>query len=715
MATATHVGPILVSGLGIQGPATTGAALPDTLLLTNNFGTGYITGCGPSPGVNGEIIFQTDTSNGANPQRVLALEGNGWGIFYGDLSIAAGQLRLGLRSRGGWDSGTTNINSDGASLFLNATTAAGGSIFLNWDQGTGGVLFGDGFGNQVGHIDESGNLIFAGSLQVGGGITGPVQINGDLTINGDLEAERGDYTSLFVNGSQVLTSAELPPAGIPYPPPGVGVSTGTAWAASINPADLPRLSTPNTFTAAQTINGAITVAGGANLNGGVAASIYYLTTTTPSSTWNSDSVSTFIDSGGTGRLLLNYNHNPGGIGFGNDGAGTPVVSFDPWGDATFKGAITAGSGHILIGDRTGGNQVGPCNINASIGDLFLNAAAGAGKVYFNWDQGTGGVIFGNGATAQVGSIDNTGNATFNGTISACNGNISLSYPGSARVAASTGNILLDAGGANAILFNYFTGTGGVVFCDGASNSVGNVDAAGNARFHGVVTAVGPYNYQQGCSVLAYDTVPNVVQLIGRSNNAATGSPASIHLIGINADTGRNWTYIDCKDDGTGNASTTVNGAFAVTGPKSFKIPHPLDETKDLYHSCLEGPENGVYYRGEVATKKGKAEVKLPDYFEALTFDEDRSILLTQICESGDEQYAMLMATRVIGGRFQILSSVPSVKIVWEVKAVRRIGVDRLAVVRDRFVHPKKEAAHESERSREEGSRTRSRTSSTHRA
>ena len=41
-------------------------------------------------------------------------------------------------------------------------------------------------------------------------------------------------------------------------------------------------------------------------------------------------------------------------------------------------------------------------------------------------------------------------------------------------------------------------------------------------------------------------------------------------------------------------------------------------------------------------------MKLPDYFEALTFDEDRSVLLTQICESGDEQYAMLMATRVIG-------------------------------------------------------------------
>ena len=329
MATATHVGPILVSGLGIQGPATTQTALPSTLLLVNNAGTGYITGCGPSPGVNGEILFQTDTSNGANPQRVLALEGDGDGIFYNNLTVQG---------------------------ILTALTK----------------------------LD----------------VDGDAQFNANVGVTGALEAQRGDYTSLFVQGSRVLTEAELPPDAIPYPPPGVSVSTGTAWSPSINPADLPRLSTPNTFTAAQTINGAITVAGGANLNGGVASGIYYLNSITPSATWNSDGGTTFIDCGGTGRLLLNYNHNPGGVGFGNNGAGGPVVMFDPAGNAVFNGTVTAANGHALID---------------SVGDIYgaslvLNAPAptqGSDTVSLSYNPAT------HTATLYAQSLDSTNSARIN--------------------------------------------------------------------------------------------------------------------------------------------------------------------------------------------------------------------------------------------------------------------------------------------------------------
>lgn len=129
---------------------------------------------------------------------------------------------------------------------------------------------------------------------------------------------------------------------------------------------------------------------------------------------------------------------------------------------------------------------------------------------------------------------------------------------------------------------------------------------------------------------------------------------------------------------TGAAIMQVNGSFVVYGGgKNFAVPHPLDETKDLYHATLEGPENGVFYRGEVVLVDGAAEVILPDYFEPLTFLEDRSVLLTQVDD--DKALAILAASRIVDGKFRIRSSVPDATVAWEVKAVRRIGVGHLVV------------------------------------
>src|SRR5262245_13955049 len=41
-----------------------------------------------------------------------------------------------------------------------------------------------------------------------------------------------------------------------------------------------------------------------------------------------------------------------------------------------------------------------------------------------------------------------------------------------------------------------------------------------------------------------------------------------------------------------------NSNLTVAGTKSFQITHPLDSSAFLRHACLEGPENGVYYRGK---------------------------------------------------------------------------------------------------------------------
>ena len=62
--------------------------------------------------------------------------------------------------------------------------------------------------------------------------------------------------------------------------------------------------------------------------------------------------------------------------------------------------------------------------------------------------------------------------------------------------------------------------------------------------------------------------------------------------------------------------------------KTFVIDHPIYEDKYLIHSCLEGPEAGVYYRGKGLIQNGDdlTTIELPDYVPY--FVNDLTIHLT---------------------------------------------------------------------------------------
>ena len=60
----------------------------------------------------------------------------------------------------------------------------------------------------------------------------------------------------------------------------------------------------------------------------------------------------------------------------------------------------------------------------------------------------------------------------------------------------------------------------------------------------------------------------------------------------------------------------VNGAV-----KSFIIDHPIDLSRYLVHACVEGPEIGVYYRGEATvTDDESVDITLPDYVKYIAYD-----------------------------------------------------------------------------------------------
>ena len=81
------------------------------------------------------------------------------------------------------------------------------------------------------------------------------------------------------------------------------------------------------------------------------------------------------------------------------------------------------------------------------------------------------------------------------------------------------------------------------------------------------------------------------------------------------------TNISCS----GNVSANT-GSFSV---KPFNIPHPSPDKEGmrLVHACLEGPENGVYFRGRVTNKK---EIFLPPYWKDLVDWTTITVSLTPV-------------------------------------------------------------------------------------
>lgn len=142
---------------------------------------------------------------------------------------------------------------------------------------------------------------------------------------------------------------------------------------------------------------------------------------------------------------------------------------------------------------------------------------------------------------------------------------------------------------------------------------------------------------------------------------STGPTTSYGIIG-NATGGTTHNY-----GGYFFADVYIAGNLTVTSTKSFKIDHPLDpENKYLVHSCVESNEMMDIYNGNVTTDaSGVAKVTLPSYFQAL--NRDYRYQLTVI---GTFAQAMV-SSEISGNQFEIKTSVPNVKVSWQVTGVRQ--------------------------------------------
>ena len=81
------------------------------------------------------------------------------------------------------------------------------------------------------------------------------------------------------------------------------------------------------------------------------------------------------------------------------------------------------------------------------------------------------------------------------------------------------------------------------------------------------------------------------------------------------------------DYGQFEVCTATQGNFtSVAAPfKKFDIPHPTKSGYRLIHTCLEGPEIGVYYRGRLVNSNI---IELPEYWRGLVDAETITVSLT---------------------------------------------------------------------------------------
>ncbi len=111
----------------------------------------------------------------------------------------------------------------------------------------------------------------------------------------------------------------------------------------------------------------------------------------------------------------------------------------------------------------------------------------------------------------------------------------------------------------------------------------------------------------------------------------------------------------------------IAGGLTVSGTKNFVMDHPTKPGYILKHASTESPHNGVEYWGTITLdNNGEAVVALPDYFEALTYPDNRNVQVTAVGRAT----VPVSADRINAGSFTVYGAAGQ-EVDWLVKAVRQ--------------------------------------------
>ncbi len=158
------------------------------------------------------------------------------------------------------------------------------------------------------------------------------------------------------------------------------------------------------------------------------------------------------------------------------------------------------------------------------------------------------------------------------------------------------------------------------------------------KLHVVTNATGGANALGALTTMNCDTGA----AIGGEFTASSGGGANVFgLLAVASGSGAGTKFALLGSAGGGGTSWAgyfegdvhVTGALSK-GSGSFVIDHPLDPiNKILRHNLVESPEHLCAYRGKATLDAGgRATVQLPDYFPALTDEENATVHLTPVGE-----------------------------------------------------------------------------------
>jgi len=296
-------------------------------------------------------------------------------------------------------------------------------------------------------------------------------------------------------------------------------------------------------------------------------------------------------------------------GFAGQGSGAVAIGFQ-------AGNTQQGSNSVAVGNSAGQNTQGQ------------NAVAVGNSAGQN-TQGSGAVAIG----YQSGYTGQAPNTVAMG--------VSAGYFGQGSGAAAIGfNAGTNTQGANAIAIgnnagNIGQGSGAVAIGFNAGNTQQGVNAIAIGTIAGQ-TAQGARSIVINASGVAFSTTTANATFI-RPMRVSNTVSAMANLVYFNPST------YELLYSGAATAAATID-------IKTFVIDHPTNANKYLVHACLEGPESGVYYRGEGQIVNNlHTTIHLPAYVEHLA--TGFTIQITPIYSG--EMIKPLYTSRVKGNSFTV--------------------------------------------------------------
>ncbi len=412
--------------------------------------------------------------------------------------------------------------------------------------------------------------------------------------------------------------------------------------------------------------------------------------------------------GGTGNSASGYGATIGGGIYnkargirsvvGGGGGATPTDSNSALG---WNSAITGGIGNIASGDSSfigGGARNIANNTCATIGGGNYNTASGGnafvGGGEYNKARGNYSVVSGGGGSNLSDSNSALGkNSTIGGGLRNIAKDSFTTVGGGYNNSASAICATVSGGYNNIASYDYGTVGGGINNRARGQYSVvsggGGLTLADSNSALGIYSAVvgGSQNYASSSYSFVgggqYNTASGggsgFATVSGGKYNRAYGFYSTVaggladtsmgnysFTVGNHSVVPSSYANSVAFNGQTATASNqTIVANIVATGAKAFAIDHPLDpQGKILNHYCIESPEMVLIYRGSaIIDADGKAEITLPDYFDAL--NKNPMVQLTGV-GSAD----VFVAQEVTGNSF-VIGGKSGTKVYWTVTGERK--------------------------------------------